>query len=165
MGRRQMDVDSMVSGVSPTISAALISLGIAMTSVGWICHALSLGCVLQAISDAPFSGNSFPRWLAATTVSTVGGFVVLIAPGGLGVREGLLIEALKDQPEISPSTAVIAAGLLCSLVRHRTGRCNRFLYCETKGMTRTNLFVFIRNDPRSNNGALRIDCTWNFFIG
>lgn len=112
MGRRQMDVDSMVSGVSPTISAALISLGIAMTSVGWICHALSLGCVLQAISDAPFSGNSFPRWLAATTVSTVGGFVVLIAPGGLGVREGLLIEALKDQPEISPSTAVIAAGLL-----------------------------------------------------
>jgi hypothetical protein len=56
--------------------------------------------------------TSFPLWLGACTLSTVGGFVVLLAPGGLGVREGLLIEALQSQPEISPSSAVIVAGLL-----------------------------------------------------
>ena len=40
---------------------------------------------------------------------------MLVAPGGLGVREGLLIEVLKDQPEIGPGLAVVAAGLLRSV--------------------------------------------------
>ena len=102
----------MASRVNPSISAGLISLGVVMTSLGWVCHAMSLGCVVHSITEAPLAADSFPRWLAATTLSTVGGFVVLIAPGGLGVREGLLIETLKDQSEISPATAVVAAGLL-----------------------------------------------------
>ena len=81
-------------------------------TLGWICHAFSLGFVLKSLSDAPFKLTLFPVWLASASLSLVGGFVVLIAPGGIGVREGILIEALKDHPEIGPSTAVIAAGLL-----------------------------------------------------
>ena len=112
IGRKRFGADSMASRVNPSISAGLISLGVVMTSLGWVCHAMSLGCVVHSITEAPLAADSFPRWLAATTLSTVGGFVVLIAPGGLGVREGLLIETLKDQSEISPATAVVAAGLL-----------------------------------------------------
>ena len=112
IGRKALSRDATTAEAGPSISAGLISVGVVMTSLGWVCHALSLGCVLQSVSEGPIDLTQFPTWLGACTLSTVGGFVVLIAPGGLGVREGLLIEALQDQPHIGPSTAVIAAGLL-----------------------------------------------------
>ena len=112
IGRKLTPAGGSDTGKIPTISAGLISRGLLVTAFGWICHALSLGCVMQSISDTPFELTAFPLWLGACTLSTVGGFVVLLAPGGLGVREGLLIEALRSQPEISPSSAVIVAGLL-----------------------------------------------------
>lgn len=112
IGRKRMSVESPATSAKPSISAGLISLGVVITSIGWVCHAMSLGCVLQAVSEEVIQISSFPGWLAAATLSTVGGFVVLFAPGGLGVREGLLIEAIKDQPGVSPSMAVIAAWLL-----------------------------------------------------
>ena len=95
-----------------SISAWLIFQGVIVTSLGWGCHALSLGCVLQSVSNQAFDLTRFPIWLSACAMSTVGGFVVLIAPGGIGVREGLLIEVLKDQPEVGPATAIVAAALL-----------------------------------------------------
>ncbi|MEI8017315.1 MAG: lysylphosphatidylglycerol synthase transmembrane domain-containing protein [Schlesneria sp.] len=96
----------------PSISAGLISQGIVVMTLGWICHAFSLGFVLQSLSNARFKLTLFPVWLASASLSLVGGFLVLIAPGGIGVREGILVEALKDHPEIGPATALIAAGLL-----------------------------------------------------
>jgi glycosyltransferase 2 family protein len=108
VGRRQVAVHERL----PSISAGLISQGVAVMTLGWVCHAFSLGFVLQSLSDAPFKLTLFPVWLASSSLSLVGGFVVLFAPGGLGVREGILMEVLKDHPEIGPSTALIAAGLL-----------------------------------------------------
>lgn len=96
----------------PALTAGLMVQGACITSLGWLCHALSLGCTLQAISNRSFDGAQFPVWLAGVCVSTVGGFVILIAPGGLGVREWLLVEMLKDQPALGPAQAVVAAGLL-----------------------------------------------------
>ncbi|MEK6256978.1 MAG: lysylphosphatidylglycerol synthase domain-containing protein [Planctomycetota bacterium] len=95
----------------PAFTAGLMVQGALITSLGWLCHALSLGCTLQAVSDQPFDPAQFPVWLASVCVSTVGGFVILVAPGGLGVREWLLVEMLKDQPAIGPTHAVVAAGL------------------------------------------------------
>jgi hypothetical protein len=94
------------------ISAGLVSQGVMATSVGWLFHALSLGFVLQSLSSEPIDFAQFPVWLASCTLSLVGGFIVLIAPGGLGVREGILIEALKDQPSVGPTMAILAAGIL-----------------------------------------------------
>ena len=96
----------------PAFTAGLMVQGAFTTSLGWLCHALSLGCTLQAVSDRPFDLAQFPVWLASVCVSTVGGFVILVAPGGLGVREWLLVEMLKDQPALGPTHAVVAAGLL-----------------------------------------------------
>lgn len=98
--------------VEPSISAMLVSKGVCATMFGWCLHTLSLGFVLQSVSTDSFDLSRFPLWLAASTLSMVGGFVILIAPGGLGVREGLLIEILKDQPDIGPAAAIIVAGLL-----------------------------------------------------
>lgn len=112
IGRKAMSDEPTPIEQRPSISAGLISLGVAVTSLGWCCHALSLGCVLQSLSNQPLRMNQFPEWLSACTLSTVGGFVILIAPGGLGVREGLLIESLKDLQSVGPAHAVVAAGLL-----------------------------------------------------
>lgn len=94
------------------ITASLVLQGVAVTSLSWICNAFSLGCTIQAISDERVNLSQFPVWLASVTLSTFFGFVVLIAPGGLGVREWVLVEVLKDQPTIGGEKAIVAAGLL-----------------------------------------------------
>lgn len=99
-------------GDVPFISAILVSEGVCATTIGWALHALSLGFVVQSVSNNPFDLTRFPVWMAASTLSIVGGFVVLVAPGGLGVREGLLIEILKEQPQIGAMTAIVVAALL-----------------------------------------------------
>lgn len=97
---------------SHRISAGLVAQGVVVAAVGWLFHGLSLGFVLQSVSSQPIDFAQFPVWLAACSGSMVGGFVVLVAPGGIGVREGLLIEALKDQPSVGPTVAILAAGIL-----------------------------------------------------
>lgn len=93
----------------PPLAARDIAWGLAVLVLGWVGLAVSLGCTLASLrSETQLS--DFPIWLAATTSSTVGGFVVLIAPGGLGVREGILIELLKDAA--GPSAAVGGAVML-----------------------------------------------------
>jgi glycosyltransferase 2 family protein len=112
LGLKTLPKTEFETSMSPSISAALISLGVVVSSLSWTFHTISLGCVIQSISDAPFDLTEFPRWMLCCTASTVGGFVILIAPGGLGVREGILIELLKNQPEITAAGAVVVAGLL-----------------------------------------------------
>ena len=111
VGRKALPRDASAPQ-PPAFTAGLMVQGAFFTSLGWLCHAFSLGLTLQAVSSRPFDLAQFPVWLASVCVSTVGGFVILIAPGGLGVREWLLVEMLKDQPAVGPTHAVVAAGLL-----------------------------------------------------
>ncbi len=111
VGRKALPHDP-AAPPSPAFTSSMMMQGVFLTSLGWMCHALSLGCTLQAVSDRPFDLTQFPLWLASVCLSTVGGFVVLVAPGGLGVREWLLVEMLKDQPAIGPTHAVVVAVLL-----------------------------------------------------
>ncbi len=100
------------SPATSQITAKLVIQGLLITSLGWMCHALSLGCTLQSISTERLDFTQFPVWLASVSLSTFAGFVILVAPGGLGVREWVLIETLKDQPAIGSDKAIVAAGLL-----------------------------------------------------
>ena len=112
LGRKTLPKHESERRVSPSISAALVSLGVVVSSLSWSLHTISLGCVIRSISESPFDISEFPRWMICCTASNVGGFLILIAPGGLGVREGILIETLKNQPRITPAGAVVVAGLL-----------------------------------------------------
>jgi glycosyltransferase 2 family protein len=51
-----------------------------------------------------------PVITAAVALATVAGFVVAVMPGGLGVREGVLMSALA--PALGPARSVVAALLL-----------------------------------------------------
>ena len=51
-----------------------------------------------------------PVVIASVAFATVAGFVVPVLPGGLGVREGVLMSALA--PALGPDHAVVAALVL-----------------------------------------------------
>lgn len=77
----------------------------------WLLHGLSLGSALRSVGVQ----TSLLEWLTWTgDVSSASflGFLAIFAPGGLGVREGILIELLKDHPGISQTQAVAATVLL-----------------------------------------------------
>lgn len=101
------------AGAPPvSISTRMLFEGLVTVSFGWVLFALSLGCVMKALGAGSFTLHEFGVWMSATTLSTVGGFVVLIAPGGLGVREMLQTEVLQSQPNITATQAFLAAWLL-----------------------------------------------------
>jgi hypothetical protein len=79
--------------------------------LSWAVQGVSLGLVVHAVGGADFDLSSWPLWTGATALSTSLGFAVLFAPGGLGVREGILLAILNSQPAMSAQTAVAATVL------------------------------------------------------
>ncbi len=76
----------------------------------WWVQGLTLGLTMHAVSAEQWNWADWPFWTGTASVAMVGGFVVLFAPGGLGVREGLLMELLERQ--LGPREAVLVALLL-----------------------------------------------------
>lgn len=72
--------------------------------LGWWIHGLSMGCTIQCLSPDPVQWLDWPRWTAATTLSIVLGFLALFSPGGIGVREWILLELLT--PAIGPQALI-----------------------------------------------------------
>src|SRR5579872_1541512 len=73
----------------------------------WWIQGLTLGLVIRAFSSGPWVWGDWPFWTGTAAAAIVGGFLVLFAPGGLGVREGLLMELLA--PQLGPHQAVVVA--------------------------------------------------------
>lgn len=94
------------------ISSTQLLKGYAVFLVTWVCLGLSLGAALQSLSDDWLSLSDLPLWIAAVSASTVIGFFAVFAPGGLGVREGIMIEILRVQPNISAEDAALASWIL-----------------------------------------------------
>ena len=90
------------------VGQRLLAAGLAAFLAGWALHGLSLGLTLRALGT-PLSAADWPLWTGAVSLSTVIGFFAIFAPGGMGVREGLLIETLQIQPHIGPQQAVVAS--------------------------------------------------------
>lgn len=87
-----------------------------MFAVSWAGHGLSLLLILMSMNSDLLSLDS---WLVSTAAAAAGtsiGFFAVFAPGGLAVREGLVITLLS--PSIGGPFAVAAAGFyrLASLV-------------------------------------------------
>ena len=81
----------------PRLSGRLLVEGLLWSSAGWVLLGLSQVAVVRALAAgadrARTSGSC--RWsIASVALATVAGFVVAVLPGGLGVREGVLMTAL-----------------------------------------------------------------------
>ncbi len=92
------------------ISSGLLLRGSLMMIVCWCMHGLSLGCIIRGTGGASFDLSQWPFWTATVAGAISGGFLAVFAPGGLGVREGLLIIALDHQ--IGPKQAVAVAVIM-----------------------------------------------------
>jgi hypothetical protein len=91
------------------IPVPIFARGLVLFLGAWWLQGATLGLTLQAISPAAIDWRQWPQWTGAAAVSMVGGFLAVFAPGGLGVREGLLMELLRQQ--VGPHEAVAAAFL------------------------------------------------------
>ncbi|MDA0587262.1 MAG: lysylphosphatidylglycerol synthase domain-containing protein [Planctomycetota bacterium] len=98
------------SGPQPIrISKKLLLAGSAAFLATWALHGLSLGLTLKAIHGQFWQPTLWPLWSCAVAGATSVGFFALFAPGGLGIREGLLIATL--QSTYGGRAAVAAAAL------------------------------------------------------
>jgi glycosyltransferase 2 family protein len=66
-----------------------------------------LGLWLMARAIIPIEIESLPLCVAASALSAISGYLVLFAPAGLGVREGVLLVVLS--PIVGPSSAALVA--------------------------------------------------------
>jgi glycosyltransferase 2 family protein len=95
----------------PAPSLLLLAQGLLHGACGYCLLALSLGLTIRAlIPNAPeWSADTFAVDLAAVSLSYVAGFVIAVAPGGLGAREFALKLALT--PLFVPAFGDQAAAL------------------------------------------------------
>jgi len=94
----------------PATSARLLAEGLALAVVGWTLLGLSQVAVFAGLYPGGLSVAAWPATVASVALATVVGFVVPVAPGGLGVREWVLWTALGAT--IDPDYAVVAALVL-----------------------------------------------------
>ncbi|MBD3676236.1 MAG: flippase-like domain-containing protein [Planctomycetaceae bacterium] len=129
------------SEVTVRISSRQLLKGYAVFLITWICLGLSLGAALQSLSDDWLSLADLPLWIAAVSASTVIGFFAVFAPGGLGVREGIMIEILRIQPEISAEEAALASWIL------------RVIWLVTEALGFCLFWMLVRWSERRTNSA------------
>lgn len=109
----------------PQLRLPHLGLGLVLGTVSWILLGLALACSLHAVPQAglPWTFPTVARITAILAVAYVAGFVVLLAPGGLGVRELFLtwlltpeIAALHTLPRELARGKVVLVVLLLRLV-------------------------------------------------
>jgi uncharacterized membrane protein YbhN (UPF0104 family) len=86
-----------------------------LASVGWLLLSLSTWCVLNAVLPVvtPLTWQNTPQLIGAVSLAYVAGFLALIVPGGIGIREELLRHLLR---EFAPAPLLALAVILVRLV-------------------------------------------------
>jgi hypothetical protein len=84
-------------------------LAIAVQVLQWLLMGLGLWLTALAVADLPV--GSIPDFISASALSATVGFLAFFAPGGLGVREGILLVVL------SPLAGAEAAAIIAVAAR------------------------------------------------
>jgi uncharacterized membrane protein YbhN (UPF0104 family) len=107
----------------PSIRLVHLAEGLLLAGMGWLLLGASLAATLQGIVGGPGSfwgPAALGRLAAAMGLSYVIGFVILVAPGGLGVREFFLKLFLTPElaalPVLDPQGTAVLAVLVLRLV-------------------------------------------------
>lgn len=109
----------------PRIDTRMYLEGLLLTSLSWWLLGLSLVAVLQAIINQPsmWSLANWGRTTASIGLAYVAGFVIILVPSGLGVREFFLtlflvpdINLLVDAPKAEARALAVMAVILLRVV-------------------------------------------------
>jgi hypothetical protein len=93
---------------APPLPAILY--GVLANATAWVGYGVALWLLARGL--LPDAGLGLRGAVAVFTASYLAGFLALIAPGGLGVREGLFILMLQGPLGIGPATALALASRL-----------------------------------------------------
>jgi uncharacterized membrane protein YbhN (UPF0104 family) len=100
----------------PSPGLWLLARGLLQAACGWCLLGLSLGLVVAAVAPEPpdWNARTFLGDLAAVSLSYIAGFVLLVAPGGIGAREWVLKVALTPRfvGELAEGQAVVISLVL-----------------------------------------------------
>jgi glycosyltransferase 2 family protein len=91
----------------PAISHRLLGEGVLWSLLGWALLGMSQVAVIAALVPRGVAAAWWPVVVASVALATVAGFAVAVFPGGLVVREGVLMAALA--PALGDDMAVVAA--------------------------------------------------------
>lgn len=93
-------------GPLPKINFRMLLLGLAVTSLGWCFLGLSFWATVQSVTieSVTLDWQNFLSFTGAVSISYVAGFLVIFLPGGMLVRESLLLLVFPNR--------VTAIGLL-----------------------------------------------------
>ncbi|MGQ0703791.1 MAG: lysylphosphatidylglycerol synthase domain-containing protein [Gemmatimonadales bacterium] len=98
-------------GISPeqrvTPRPAALGFGLAANLAAWGGYGLALWSLARGV--VPSANLPVPDAIGAFAGSYIAGFLFLLAPGGLGVREGVMLWMLEDR--IGPANALALAAL------------------------------------------------------
>lgn len=103
--RRLLKFAGVSAGENPVPSGRAVFVGVVTNLVAWCGYGVALWVLCRGLlPDAPLPVSTA---IAAFAASYIAGFLALIAPGGVGVREGVLILLL--QAPLGYSTALALA--------------------------------------------------------
>ena len=100
----------------PRLSLRVLGFGLAAAALSWCFLGASQVALLRifATSESALTAWTWMGVITAVAFATVAGFAVPISPGGLGVRELILAEAIT--PAVGDSDRAILAAVLLRLV-------------------------------------------------
>lgn len=111
---RMLQLKKTSSAIDPALDGLTMPLmvsGWLTISLGWLLLGTSLFFVLKALPGIVVKLDMIPLLTACVALSMVAGFLSMI-PGGVGVRELVIIPLLGELGEVGPVNAVLAAILL-----------------------------------------------------
>jgi hypothetical protein len=102
----------------PPFRATWLVEGLLLTACGWFLLGASLWCMLRAMLSQPpeWDLQTWGLFTAYLGLGYVAGFVILVVPSGLGVREFFLTLFLVNPQEGRPRASILLAVLLLRLV-------------------------------------------------
>jgi glycosyltransferase 2 family protein len=95
------------SFVVPRVPASAIWIAAATTTLSWVLYGLAFGLFAHGVSRAA-TGNA-SSYIAVYTGSYLAGYLALFAPGGVGVREAVLVLAMPRFQLASAADAAVIA--------------------------------------------------------
>ena len=105
---------TMTDGRIPNVPLQLLAFGLLIDSIGWAVLGLSMFMAIQGVVPTPveLTRDAYLSSLAAVALSYVAGFVIVIAPGGLGARELLVQQMIGNflQPLFASVRTTVGCG-------------------------------------------------------
>ena len=105
--RRILRLAAAEAGAQAAPPLPAILYGVAANVTAWVGYGVALWLLARGL--LPDAGLGLRASIAVFTASYLAGFLALIAPGGLGVREGLFILMLQGTLGIGAATALALA--------------------------------------------------------